>query len=125
MLGTEQKKLILTLTRATQQSKLNWQKESILAFRAAIPLSVFLIDKYYSLVNNQQITCVNLTIFTDDNKIIDEIIACSAADSTEDFNLFNNLYKAVEQQYIQQSNEKLNPIISRINDSIEKSLHAY
>ena len=47
-----------------------------------------LIDKYYSLAENQTITCVNLTIFKSNDEIIDEIVLCRAVDAVESHDLF-------------------------------------
>lgn len=121
--------LIQTLLDATKLNTLKWGKSNLNKFQYIIyPTNEqkILIDKYYAIQDGTQIPCVNMTIFNNPKEyIIDEIVLCHKADSNEDFNLLSELYNEAEQQFNKESNEKLNPILTHITESVQRSLTAH
>jgi hypothetical protein len=125
MLRPEYIPLIQALTESTHNGVLNWVKGNSYQSYVCSPTTdqKLLIDKYYSLAENQTITCVNLTIFKSNDEIIDEIVLCRAVDVVENYDLLENLYKEVEMQYYKEKGKNIPPVLTHITESLQQRNH--
>lgn len=120
--------LIKTLVQSTKTGLLVWSKgQSHLAYTSQpTPEQMILVDKYFSIVDEQPNTCINLTIFASDDTIIDEIVLCKAVDEPNNFDLLDSLYQEVETQHARNSNTKVPPVLNHITESLSAQLlHAH
>ena len=122
MLRPEYIPLIQALTESTHNDVLNWAKGNSYQSYVCMPTDdqKLQIDKYYSLAENQTITCVNLTIFKSNDEIIDEIVLCRAVDSVENYDLLENLYNEVEIQYNKEIGKNIPPVLTHITESLQQ-----
>jgi len=118
---------INTLTESTRNGILTWSKgESHRSyFSNPTPEQKVLIDKYYSIAEGQTLTCVNLTIFNNDDEIIDEIVLCKAVNEPNNFDLIDNLYKEVEMQHNKESGKTISPVLTHITQSLEQKMQLH
>jgi hypothetical protein len=120
--------LIKALVQSTKAGLLAWSKgQSHLAYASQpTPEQTILVDKYFSIVDEQSNTCINLTIFASDDTIIDEIVLCKAVDEPNNFDLLDSLYQEVEAQYARNSSTKVPPVLNHITESLSAQLlHAH
>lgn len=125
MIQQEYTSLIKVLSELTAKDVIKWSKgDSYFSFYSN-PTSEakILIDKYYSIVDEKEGTCVNMTIFNRKDEIIDEIVCCTI-DDKENFELLNVLYNNVEQQFNKINSEKLSPILTHITELLQQKMTA-
>lgn len=125
MLRPEYIPLIQTLTESTRNGVLVWAKGNSYQSYICSPTvdQKLQIDKYYSLAEGQTITCVNLTIFKNNDEIIDEIVLCKAVDAVENYILLETLYKEVEIQYSKEEGKNIPPVLTHITQSLQQRNH--
>jgi hypothetical protein len=117
MLPEEYKPFIADLIDATAHNKLKWARESSPGALVAKPTdkSRVVIDTYYSQVEQNVTSCINLTLFeTSSDKLIDEIVICEQ--DTQDYALLKQLYLAARKQF---ADNGINPVLSQISASLK------
>jgi len=131
MVDSKYNDIIISLTTLTQRDVLKWQKDDLSQlgfFCFSSDMQKFLVDKFYSIIEGKQVTCLNLTIFKASNsdKIVDEINLCPtmAGEELDNFKLLNILYKQVESQYDKYLNTTKGPILTNITESLQRQLQS-
>jgi hypothetical protein len=81
-----------------------------------------LIDKYVGVQDEVTIPCVNLTIFDNENNLIDEVVLCDVESYKENYDSLNQIYTIVENKFKNELGETINPILSHITESINRKL---
>lgn len=124
MFTTEYKLLIDTLIESTRASLLIWSKgPNALAYTVQSPSGqIILIDIYYSIVDELPNTCIDFTVFTNERRVIDEIVLCRGDEGSIIFDLLDKLYKEIEIQYSRTSNPGLPAILASITQSLVDQL---
>ncbi len=122
MLQKEYISLIKTLSNLTSTDNLNWNRgDSYYSYFVYTgQKEKILIDKYFSMVDDKNGACINMTIFDKNEDIINEIVSCVLADK-ESFELLETLYKIVDNQVKNVDSEKLSPIINNITESLKSA----
>jgi hypothetical protein len=117
MLPEEYKPFIADLVSATTQNKLKWSRATGPNTLVATPnqKSRVLIDTYYSQVDKNVTSCINLTLFeTPSNKLLDEIVICDQ--DTQDYELLKQLYQAARKQF---ADSGVNGVLTEISASLK------
>jgi len=127
MLRPEYIPLIQTLVESTHDGILIWTKAERFHSYCSYPTAEqkVLIDKYYSRVEGQTLTCLNLTIFKLTGEIIDEIVLCRSVEDPNDFELLDSLYREVESQFNKQEEKKVEPVLAQITQSLRERIQGH
>lgn len=112
--------MINALIQSTKAGLLDWTKgRTSLSYTACPPPGHLIhLDKYYFIVNEQPNPCLNFTLFTSSNEIVDELILYKEGDDPLLFDLLGGLYKEVEIQYTRNTNPTLPVVLADITRAL-------
>ena len=125
MLRDEYILLTAALIQATKANLIKWSSSCCrsLSYTAQpTPNQIVEIGVYYSIDdNNVSTTCLDFTVFTSEQKVIDEIVLCRG-DDTGLFNPLEELYKEAKTQFTIASNPHIPIILKDIAQSLATQL---
>lgn len=117
--------LIDALIQATKANLLKWSSSCCrsLSYTAQpTPDQIVEIGVYYSIDDNSvSTTCLDFTVFTSEQRVIDEIVLCRG-DAPGLFNPLEELYKEAKAQFTIASNPHIPIILKDIAQSLVRQL---
>lgn len=127
MIQEEYISLIKAMSELTNKDVIKWSKGDSYFSYYSFPTGKerILIDKYYSIVDDQKGACLNMAIFNQKNEIIDEVVSCNLEEEdSESFQILNDLYNKVEEQVQKINSDRMSPILNDITESLQQKINA-